>query len=52
MTYILLVFIFFCANPFLLYSVAWVGAVSNMCNIFLFMVFLEFHMSSHSYSSF
>ena len=39
-TDILLVFIFCCANLFLkLYSVAWVGAISNMCGICLFMVF-------------
>ena len=38
-TDVLLVLIFCYANPFLLYSVAWLGAVSNMCDIYLFMVF-------------
>ena len=37
---VLLVFIFFCENPlFLLYSVAWVDAVSNMCDNYLFLPF-------------
>ena len=37
---VLFVFIFFSASPvLLLYSVGWVGAVSNMCDICLFLVF-------------
>ena len=35
-----------------LYSVAWVGAVSNMCDIYIFWYFLDFHMSSNSCMSY
>ena len=51
MTDVLLVFIFFCAIIFLFYSVAWLGAVSNMCDVCLFLGLMNLHIYYRSYFS-